>query len=98
MPQHPPQPAVTVEITASAIGTLMLDHQITTDASGGPDLLRLALEVRTDDVESDFGAVDCLVETDDDALAVSFVGLDQGNLDALIAYLTAARDQWQAAA
>lgn len=97
MQQHPAPPAIAVDITASAAGGLMLKHRITTDAAGGPDLLCLTLEIRPGD-DTGIGTVDALVETDDTALAVSLLGLDRGGLDGVIAYLTAARDQWQAAA
>jgi hypothetical protein len=98
MAQDAPPPAIAVDIKASTAGALMIDHKVTTDPSGGPDLLALTLEIRPDAPDDAIGDVDVLVETDDEALHISLLGLDRAGLDAVIDYLTAARDQWQAAA
>jgi hypothetical protein len=101
MPQDAPPPAVAIELTASTAGALVIEHNVTTDAAGGPDLLALILTVwptPAADTTGAIGEVDALIETDDDALSCSFLGLDRADLDAVIAYLTGVRDQWQAAA
>lgn len=92
------------EITASTAGTLVIRHRITTDASGGPDLLCLAWEVHPADApavldgSTPVGDVDALVEVDGPTLSCSLLGLERPDLVALIDYLTGVRDEWQAAA
>jgi len=101
MQQHAAQPAIAVDIKASTAGALVIRSRVTTDPDGGPDLLALELTVwpgETADVTGVIAEVDALVETDDDALSCSFLGLDRTGLDRLIAHLTERRNQWRAAA